>query len=131
MQDDIYVEEAKYFNTQIVVTIIFLLSVVVSILLIYDGKLDLEKKERLFTDEQADLISLINRALVVILVLIFLYANYRIIEIDHAKNVDDTYDRANLLPSWLAVAASILILKNVIDDYQRTKEFPISGIPFL
>ena len=65
-------EEVKAINIQLVALIIVLFSTVISILITYNQKLNLEKKKTLFDSKESFDITLFNRVLIVVLSFVFL-----------------------------------------------------------
>ena len=71
-------EEVKAINIQLVALIIVVLSTIISILITYNQKLDLEDRKTLFDSKESFDITLFNRILIVVLSFIFLYVNIKL-----------------------------------------------------
>ena len=75
-QDKYTKKEIQLLDIQIIATILFIVSLFISIILTYDEKFKLIYNKGIFTDKEANQIALFNRILVVILALTFVYGNY-------------------------------------------------------
>ncbi len=100
-------EEIKEINLQLFTLFLFLFSGVISILITYNQKLDLENKETIFNSKESYKVTLFNRILIVTLSLIFLYINYKLYKISKEEG-------ENLKPYLLQILAGIL---TVIADF--------------
>lgn len=110
-------EEIKLLDIQIVVSIISIASVIVSIILVYNEKLDLQNKETLFSYNKTYVISLINRIVLVIIAIIFLYINYRLKIISQEEGEEDQPYNLQIISSCLTIIASIIVLYVVASTY--------------
>lgn len=100
-------EEIKEINLQLFTLFLFLFSGVISILITYNQKLDLENKETIFNSKESYKVTLFNRILIVTLSLIFIYINYKLYKISKEEG-------ENLKPYILQILAGIL---TVIADF--------------
>lgn len=96
-------KEIETINIQLITLIASLASVIISLLLTYNQKLNLEKKESLFSADTTLNITLFNRILIVIISFIFLYVNYIFYEISKKEGED-------LKPYILQIIASIITI---------------------
>lgn len=96
-------EEIKEINLQLFTLFLFLFSGVISILITYNQKLDLENKETIFNSKESYKVTLFNRILIVTLSLIFLYINYKLYKISKEEG-------ENLKPYILQILAGILTI---------------------
>lgn len=94
-------EEIKTINLQLFTLFIFLLSVVISILITYNQKLNLENKNTIFNSKETYKITLFNRILITTLSLIFIYVNYKLYKISKEEG-------ENLKPYILQILAGVL-----------------------
>lgn len=101
-------KEVKILDYQIYTSIGSIISIIISISLIYNQKLDLLNKETLFSSKNTKKITLYNRIFILILTLIFLYLNYQSREI--AKDNQTELEQINLqiIASYFTVIASII-----------------------
>lgn len=96
-------EEINVINIQLFALVIVLFSDILAIITTYNQKLDLEEKETLHSPKELYAITLFNRILIVVLSLIFFYANYKLYEISKDEGED-------LKPYKLQIWASILVI---------------------
>ncbi|MDO4963729.1 MAG: hypothetical protein Q4E75_06530 [bacterium] len=85
MQKD---EEIKIVNIQLIALIIALISSIISIIITYNQKKDLENKKTNFSSEELFNITLFNRILIIVLSFVFLYVNYKLYKISKDQGED-------------------------------------------
>lgn len=85
MQKD---EEIKIVNIQLIALIIALISSIISIIITYNQKKDLENKKTNFSSEELFNITLFNRILIIVLSFVFLYVNYKLYKISKKQGED-------------------------------------------
>ena len=107
------IKESQLLNIQLFTLVFSLISILISMIVTYNQKLDVENKEVIFKAEKARKISLFNRILIVIIAITFLYVNYKQYILDKDSN-----NINNLKNDKLQVAASIFtIIASLITDY--------------
>ena len=118
-------EELKLINGQIIGIIFFIVTLIVSLLLTYNEKLQRENKPPLFTNKKALDIAFLNRLIVVLLGLYFLYTSYK------RKNLENNnlnnYINLEIIASWLAFLASVIVFYIVFLNYNNPN-FDVSEI---
>ncbi len=118
-------EELKLINGQIIGIIFFIVTLIVSLLLTYNEKLQRENKPPLFTNKKALDIAFLNRLIVVLLGLYFLYTSYK------RKNLENNnlnnYINLEIIASWLAFLASAIVFYIVFLNYNNPN-FDVSEI---
>lgn len=112
MQKDKYTKkEIEVLDIQIIATILFIVSLLISIILTYDEKLKLIKDKGLFESSQAQKISLFNRILVVVLAIAFVYGNYVTEKIAEARQKNNVkYLKLQLFSGELSLIGSLIVL---------------------
>lgn len=98
-------KEIKLINLSIIAITIFIITLLISLLLNYNEKLKLENKKLIFDEKQSIYISLINRTIVLIIALYFIYNSYIRQKID---NKDDFNSNLELLAAFLAFISSFI-----------------------
>ena len=78
-------KEIELLNIQIIATIIYLGSLILSIYLTNNDKLLLTNNKKILTEKQSNTLSIPNRIVVVVLTLIYLYISYSNIKIAKEK----------------------------------------------
>ena len=96
-------EEIKTIDIQLVALVFTVITAIISIIITYNQKLELEGKETLFTPNESLKITLFNRKFILLLSFVFLYVNYKLFTISKEENED-------LKPYKLQLVASIFII---------------------
>lgn len=108
--------EIKLIDYEIIGTLLFIGTLFISVILSYNEKLRLEKKEPLFDNKTQKNILIVNKIVVLGIVIFFLYINYEHYKVALLKN-EDTYNyKVQLIPSFLAILAALIILYLVLKD---------------
>lgn len=102
--------EIKILDIQLIATILFVISLFISILITYDEKIKLENNKGLFSDKTVQDLFLFNRIFVVILALVFIYCNYISKKIAEYKNDEIESTELQILAGLLSLVASIIVL---------------------
>ena len=118
-------EELKLINGQIIGIIFFIVTLIVSLLLTYNEKLQRENKPPLFTNKKALDIAFLNRLIVALLGLYFLYTSYK--RKDLGNNNANNYINLEIIASWLAFLASVIVFYIVFLNYNNPN-FDVSEI---
>lgn len=96
-------EESEAINIQLIALVITVITAIISIIITYNQKLEIEEKDTLFTPKESLKITLFNRKLILILAFVFLYVNFVLLKISKEEGED-------LKPYNLQIIASILII---------------------
>ena len=103
-------KEEQVIETQLITLFFSLLSVIVSILLTYNQKLEISNKKTLFSTKKTFKITKYNRILIFIVSITFLYINYRLYEISKKEGEDLKPYQLQILASIFTVIASLITL---------------------
>ena len=103
-------EEVKAINIQLLALIIVIFSTILSILITYNQKLNLENKKTLFDSKESFDISLFNRVLIVVLSLVFLYINIKLFNLSKKEGEDLKSYILQIVASVLAVISGLIAL---------------------
>ena len=117
-------KEIKLINLSIIAITIFIITLLISLLLNYNEKLKLENKKLIFDEKQGIYISLINRTIVLIIALYFIYNSYIRQKID---NKDDFNSNLELLGAFLAFISSFIAFYIVFINLNNNK-FDVSEV---
>ncbi len=117
-------KEIKLINSQLIAITIFIITLLISLLLNYNEKLKIENKNLIFDEKQSLYISLINRTIVLIIALYFIYNSYIRQKID---NKDDFNSNLELLAAFLAFISSFIAFYIVFINLNNNK-FDVSEI---
>lgn len=117
-------KEIKLINLSIIAITIFIITLLISLLLNYNEKLKLENKKLIFDEKQGIYISLINRTIVLIIALYFIYNSYIRQKID---NKDDFNSNLELLAAFLSFISSFIAFYIVFINLNNNK-FDVSEV---
>ncbi|MBE6151934.1 MAG: hypothetical protein E7165_01305 [Firmicutes bacterium] len=109
-------KESLAINIQIIASIVSIGTIIISVLLLYNQQLELEKKEPILTAKQAQKLSTFNRSLILIIVIIFLIINFILYDISKKEGEDLTPYNLQILASVLTVIASAIALYVVLQE---------------
>lgn len=102
-------EEIKILNIQLITSLIVIITVIISLVLTYNQKLNLENKKTIFNKKQTHNISYINRLTILITTIIFLIINYKLYQISKKEGEDLKVYYLQIIASILTTIASILV----------------------
>ena len=125
-------EEIKLINAQLIGTLLFIISLIISYIITYNEKLQKENKQPFFTNKEAINIALINRIIVVFLGGYFVYDAFRrkILAKENANDNNDSFSdltsNLQITASWFAFISSVIILFIILLNYNNLN-FDISG----
>ncbi len=103
-------DEIRAINIQLWALIIALISSVISIIITYNQKLDLENKETHLNSKQLFNVTLFNRILILILSFIFLYVNFVLYKISKEEKEDLKAYILQIIASVLVIVSGIIAL---------------------
>jgi len=106
-------KELKLINGQIIGILLFIVALLVSLLIVYNEKLQKLNKPYFFTNKEALDISLINRILFVILGIYFVYDSIE------RKKLTNSNSNLQIIASLLALSASLVILYIILSNYNN------------
>ena len=103
---------------QIIASIVSIGTIIISILLLYNHKLELEGKEPFFNAEEAQKISTFNRTLSLVVFIVFLIINYVLYQISKEEGEELEPYILQIIASLLAVCTGIIGLYVVLRERQ-------------
>lgn len=112
-------KEVQLIKYQEYATIIYEIVLIVSFLLLYDEEKKKTKGIGIFKSKTRSSILLINRSIVVIICLIFLYANYENYKKIKNNNEDTSSLELQLFGSILVLCAALISIYVVIKNYNK------------
>lgn len=112
--------EIKVVNENMLATIIFIATLIVSLSLSYDKREKLKKNDGLFTKNQARRIAIINRTVVVVIALFYFQIDRETINVSSSKksNTDLLYLQAFI--EFIAVITALVALYITIKSNSET-----------
>ncbi len=122
-------EEKDLLYLQIFGSLIFIITIIVSIILTYNNIERTDKKKPLFNQKQENNISLTNRLIITTIATIFTYISYKFYEINKEKN--DKISKKELIASIFALISSLILLKTTIENIKRKSGDNDINIPII
>lgn len=117
-------KKIELLNLQMSGSFIFMATIAISILYTYDVKLKYLDEDRIFSNETAQNIIVINRIAILLVTLLFLYVNYKdyklVIEYDQKDQIKGA--KLQLGAVTLNFIAAIIVAYVVLSDYN----YPLS-----
>lgn len=125
-------EEVFLIDVQITLLLLTIGSLIVSVAINYDAKMEILNKPRLFTDKQAKYIILLNRFLTLGIFISFLLVGLKNTEIAKEKNENIRPFLIQDTASVVSVIASIILVYGVLTDFDEPiptlADFETAGI---
>lgn len=120
-------KEVKLLDIQLIATILYIVSLIISISLTINDKQITQKKKSIFTNNQAKNLSIFNRIFIVGLTLTFLYISYQNRDIAKKEKKKIWPFDFQMYASELSLLATIIVLYVVIETSGEQYSI-ISGI---
>lgn len=120
-------KEVKLLDIQLIATILYIVSLIISISLTINDKQITKKKKSIFTNNQAKNLSIFNRIFIVVLTLTFLYISYQNRDIAKKEKKKIWPFDLQMYASELSLLATIIVLYVVIETSGEQYSI-ISGI---
>lgn len=128
LEDDLLTEDLqdndsikiKNVNLQLIAILGFVFSIILSFLLVYDEKLKLENKKRIFTDEEYKNLVLFQTILNLVLSFVFLYIVY--VQNNNSNQDNNSYNNdfnLQISSSVLLVISAIIRLYLVLKNFNN------------
>lgn len=108
---------SKNIELQILLSIFFIFTTIISIILLYNEDLYIKYKQFILNPKNAYIIASINRIVILIILLLFLYANYVDKNIDIIENKDLKADNLQIIASILTIISGIIVLYVTIEYF--------------
>lgn len=105
---------------QLVGCVLYILSLVASIIIIANQRKRALNQEEFLTNEESQNIALINKISIVLLILWFLYLNYKSYQLAKDTNQNTSSLNAQIFASFLSLAAGLITLYVVATDFNNT-----------
>lgn len=106
-------DELGVLNLQFVASSIFVITTIISIVLTYNEIYTLKYNKRIISTEKATNIIKVNRVIITILLITFIYINYKTKEFDLRKGVNTIPDDLSILASYISLIAGLIILYTI------------------
>lgn len=109
-------KEIDLINKQIYTTYVYMGTVILSIVLLYNNRNALQKKKSFFSKGMDKNLSILNRSIILVTSAIFLVLNYQHIQKGDVSEGELASENLQIEASWLTLVASIIVLYATIKD---------------
>lgn len=115
-------QEKKLFiiDGQLIGAILYIVSLLISIVIIIDQRKSALNKERILTNSEAQSLALANKIFIFLLALWFLYLNYESYEFSKNTNQDTSSLKLQIFASFLSIIGAMIGIYVVYTDFQNT-----------
>lgn len=103
-------EEIKYIDYQLIGLGLTLITTIIAIAITYNQKLGMLQKKKLFNSKEALNITKLNRIIILLIGILFLYINYRLYQISKEEGEDLKSYKLQILASILIVISGLIAL---------------------
>lgn len=119
-EQDIQNQQLFIINGQLLGCILYIVSLVVSIIIILNQRKRALGEEVFLTPEESQLFSLLNKILILAIILWFLYLNYRSKKLSTNTNQDTSSLELQIIASFISIVPALIGLYVVITDFSNT-----------
>ena len=119
-EQDIQNQQLFIINGQLLGCILYIVSLVVSIIIILNQRKRALGEEGFLTPEESQLFSLLNKILILAIILWFLYLNYRSKKLSTNTNPDTSSLELQIIASFISIVPALIGLYVVITDFSNT-----------
>lgn len=105
---------------QLIGSILYIVSLIISIIIIIDQRKSALNKERILTNSEAQSLALANKIFIFLLILWFLYLNYKSYEFSKNTNQDTSSLKLQIFASFLSIIGGIIGIYVVYTNFQNT-----------
>lgn len=110
-------KELKLLNYQILTSIFFIISIIISIISTFDEKQQILKRKRLFSEKFDKHLNLFNRILALTITIVILYINYEYYKINEQKRSNLAPFRHQIYASIFSLISALIVLYVVIENW--------------
>lgn len=103
-------EEVNTINIQLVALVFTVITAIISIIITYNQKLEIEGKETIFSPKESLKITLFNRKLILVLSFVFLFVNFVLLKISKEEGEDLKPYNLQILASLFIIVSGIIAL---------------------
>lgn len=105
---------------QLIGAILYIVSLVISIIIILDQRKSALNKPRILTNTEAQTLALANKIFIFLLILWFLYLNYKSYQFAQDTNQDTSALKLQIFASYLAIISGIIGIYVVSTNFSNT-----------
>ena len=112
-------QEITAIDIQIIVSLVSIITILISISLLYNQKLDIKNQKTIFTAKETQKISEFNRDILLVIALIFLFVNIWLYNISKEEGENTESYKLQIVASILTVIAALIALYVVRNPSDR------------
>lgn len=105
---------------QLIGAILYIVSIIISIIIILDQRRSVLNEESILTSNESQTLALSNKIFILLLILWFLYLNYKSYQFAKSTNQDTSALKLQIFSSFLAVIGGIIGLYVVYTNFSNT-----------
>lgn len=110
-------EQVTLLNYQLIISFLFIGSLLISILLTYDQKQENLNKQRIFSETFDKYLNLFNRIFALLIIIAILYVNYKDYQINKNKKNNIKPLEHQIIASIFSVISALIVLYVVIENW--------------
>lgn len=119
-QEDRINQQLFIIDGQLIGAILYIVSIIISIIIILDQRRAVLNNDRILTNSEAQTLALANKIFIFLLILWFLYLNYKSYEFAQNTNQDTSALKLQIFSSFLAVITGIIGIYVVYTNFENT-----------
>lgn len=119
-EQDIQNQQLFIIDGQLIGCILYIVSLVISIINILNQRKRSLGKEGFLTPEESQTLALLNKILILALILWFLYLNYKAKDLAANTNQDTSSLELQIIASFISIIPALIGLYVVITDFSNT-----------
>lgn len=109
--------KTKNLDAQIILSILFIITTIISIILLYNEDIYLKYKKILINPKFGYIITNINKIIIFIILILFIYLNYQQKEQDKSEGNNTHPDNLQIIASILSAISGLIVLYVTLNYY--------------
>lgn len=105
---------------QLIGSILYIISIIISIIIILDQRREVLNKKRNLTPKETQTLALANKIFIFLLILWFLYLNYKSYKFAESTNQDTSALKLQIFSSFLSIISAIIGIYVVSTNFGNT-----------
>lgn len=119
-REELQNRQLKIIDGQLIGCILYIISLIVSIIIIFNQRKSALNKEQFLTGRESQILALANKIFILFLILLFLYLNYEAYQLAKDTNQDTSALELQIVASILSTAVGLIGLYVVATNFQNT-----------
>lgn len=110
-------KQLSLLNYQLLTSVLFIISLIISIILTYDERQQVLKEPRLFSEKFDKYLNLFNRIFALLIIVAILWINYETYQVQKQKRSNLDPFRHQIYASIFSVISAVIVLYVVIENW--------------